>query len=229
MTKAVALLAGVAFAMAAPAAAAPGQAATAQQGDWSQRIETTAEGGYRMGNPDAAVKLVEYASITCSHCADFNAAATPLRDRYVRSGQVSWEVRPFLIFPSDPGIFLLLQCQGPSRFFELSDQLYATQPAWTQRLTQNAERLQQVKFPDGIGAFVRASGVDQLFRASGMSEERIAACLTDRAGIERLVAQHERYARSGIDGTPTFLINGQQANAGSWNELEPLLRAAAAN
>src|SRR5689334_16077273 len=99
--------------------------------DWTQVIQATPEGGYRMGNPDAPVKLVEYASISCPHCAEFTAeGATPLRERYVKSGQVSWEYRPVMLFPTDPGVFLLLRCQGAQPFFRLADQLYATQRDW---------------------------------------------------------------------------------------------------
>src|SRR5262245_41461876 len=57
--------------------------------DWSETIVETPEGGFRMGNPDAAIKLVEYASLTCPHCRDFTkAAAEPLKANYVRTGKV---------------------------------------------------------------------------------------------------------------------------------------------
>ena len=93
-------------------------------GDWTQVVTETAEGGYRMGNPNAPVKLVEYASITCPHCGEFaEAGADELENVYVRSGQVSWEYRPFMIFPSDPGLLMLLRCQGPTPFFRLIHQL----------------------------------------------------------------------------------------------------------
>src|ERR687892_1780859 len=74
-------------------------------GDWTQVVSQTPEGGYRMGNPDAPVKLVEYASITCHVCQQFAEAGTErLENVYVSSGQVSWEYRPFMIFPTDPGV-----------------------------------------------------------------------------------------------------------------------------
>src|SRR5687767_4143934 len=93
-------------------------------GDWTQVVSETPEGGYRMGNPDAPVKLIEFASITCPHCAEFaEAGAEPLESTFVRSGQVSWEYRPYMIFPTDPGIFALLRCQGATPFFRLVDQL----------------------------------------------------------------------------------------------------------
>lgn len=213
--------------LAAPAAAPAQPAGAAAASDWTQRVERTAEGGWRMGNPAAPVKLIEYASITCSHCADFNAAAgRPLRDRHIRSGQVSWEVRPFLIFPSDPGLFLLLQCARPSDFFALSDALYAGQAGWTQRIEAEAARLQALAPREQMAAVVRASGADSVFGSHGMSDAQIAACLSDQAALNALIAHHQRYARGGVDSTPTFFVNGQQADAASWDQLEPLLAAA---
>src|SRR5438128_1991328 len=76
--------------------------------DWTQIVARTADGGYLMGNPNAPVKLVEYGSITCPHCAHFSETSGPLRDTYVRSGQVSYEFRPLLIHPQDPAVFMLI-------------------------------------------------------------------------------------------------------------------------
>ena len=113
------------------------QIAAPNNGDWSEITTLTDRGSYLLGNPNAPVKLVEYASITCPHCAEFaESAARPLRERYVRSGQVSWEYRPYMIFPTDPGIFLLLHCLGPQPFFRVSEQLYAEQNDWGVRAQQ---------------------------------------------------------------------------------------------
>src|SRR3712207_3904235 len=66
-----------------------------------------------MGNPDAPVKLVEYGSLSCPHCAEFEEQGAPeLRDTYIKSGQVSWEFRTYLLFGLDAGISALLHCQG---------------------------------------------------------------------------------------------------------------------
>jgi protein-disulfide isomerase len=204
-----------------PAAARPAP----QPANWLQRTERTAEGGYRIGNPNAAIKLVEYGSITCSHCADFSAAASrPLRDNYIRTGRVSFEYRPFSIFPSDPGIFLLLECQGPAGFFDTVERIYARQNEWTARVQAQAAQLQSQPWPQQIPAVVRASGVDQLFRQRGMPQARIDACLSDQAALRRLGEHQQRYESQGVDGTPTFLINGRKVAAGDWAGLEPLLR-----
>ena len=81
-----------------------------------------------MGNPDAPVKLVEYGSLGCHVCAEFEEQGAPeLRDTYVKSGQVSWEFRTYLLFPTDPGVSMLLQCHSENAFFPLVEQLYAQQ------------------------------------------------------------------------------------------------------
>jgi protein-disulfide isomerase len=208
----------------APVARTSPRAATPAP-NWLQRVERTAEGGYRIGNPNAAVKLIEYGSITCGHCADFSTAANrPLRDNYIRTGRVSFEYRPYLIFPSDPGIFLLLGCQGPAGFFDTVEKLYASQAAWSGRLQAQASRIQALPPRQRMAAVVRASGVDQLFRQRGMSQQRIDACLADQAALRRLGEHHQRYESQGVDGTPTFLINGRRVDVGDWTGLEPLLR-----
>ena len=202
-------------------------------GDWTQVVSETPQGGYRMGNPDAPVKLIEFASITCPHCAEFaETGAAPLENTYVRSGQVSWEYRPFMIFPTDPGIFALLRCQGATPFFRLVDQLYATQRDWAGRLQSlPPEQLQQTESmtPSArAGLLVRASGLDQFFRQRGMPEGRINSCLADNAGFERLADITSRASsEEGVAGTPTFAINGEIAQGvDTWPELEQRLRSA---
>ncbi len=202
------------------------------QGDWRQVVSETPEGGYRMGNPDAPVKLVEYASITCPHCAEFAASAsTPLRDEYVRSGQVSWEYRPFMLFPTDPGIFMALRCQGPQAFFRLAEQLYATQQDWIGRLQvlsdQQLQAIQNMSPAARTGALMQAAGLDEFFRQRGMPQSRLESCLADPQGLQRL-AEITQYgtATDGVQGTPAFFINGQRQEVGTWNQLEPRLRAA---
>ncbi|HEY0326666.1 MAG TPA: thioredoxin domain-containing protein [Allosphingosinicella sp.] len=212
------------------------QIAAPNNGDWSQMVQATPEGGYRMGNPDAPVKLVEYASITCPHCAEFTEEASQeLRDVYVRSGQVSWEYRPTNLFPSDPGIFMLLRCQGPTPFFTLADQLYATQEQWSAQLRAQSEQLNAVAPEQRVAAAVRAAGIDQFFRQRGMPAARVESCLADQQGLAQFLETSQRVAQEdNVTGTPTFFINGQvQENVGYWNHpqtpglsLENRLRAA---
>jgi protein-disulfide isomerase len=220
-----------AFAMlAAPASGPAAQRARAPLAhrDWSQVVVRTPEGGVRIGNPAAPVKAIEYGSITCPHCAVFsNESALALRSRHVRSGRVSWEYRPYLIFPTDPGLFMLLNCLGPARFFPATEQLYATQRDWVARIRAlpagEYERMQGLSPIEQSSALVRAAGLDRFFRARGLSEAQINACLADRAAMERLIAISRRANELGVTGTPTFFINGRSVGTQDWARLEPML------
>jgi protein-disulfide isomerase len=208
------------------------QIAAPNNGDWTETVTMTDRGGFLMGNPNAPVKLLEYASITCPHCAEFSEQAGPtLRDRYVRSGQVSWEYRPYMIFPTDPGIFMLLRCLGPQAFFRVSDQLYADHANWAARLQSmpaaEAEALQTQPPAQQAAALLRATQLDQFFRQRGLPEARMNACLNDANNLQQLGEITRRAsAEDGVSGTPTFFINGERKEAGNWAQLEPLLRAA---
>jgi protein-disulfide isomerase len=211
----------------------PLQQVQAPNGDWTQTVEETAEGGFRMGNPNAKVKLVEYGSLGCGHCATFSEEATPkLRDTYVKSGQVSWEFRPYLLFPTDPAVSQLLKCQGPAPFFRSLDTLYAEQSDWLGKLqslsSEQQQQLQSMPPAQRSAVLVQAMGLDQFFRQRGMPEARINSCLADAAGMEALANATKRATeQEGVTGTPTFFINGTVAEgAGSWEALEPRIRAA---
>lgn len=227
------LLGAVGLALAAvPAGAADGQARTGFRPpvtiDWTTRVERTAEGGHRMGNPDAPLKLVEYGSITCSHCADFDAEAGQTIRDHVRSGRLSFEYRPYLIFPSDPGIFLLLNCQPPERFFDTVHTLYRTQANWVASLeskqAQIEAEIQGGSFPAAIPAIVRATGTDSLFRQNGLTDRQIATCLADSAGLQRLSEINRQGAALGVQGTPTFFLNGRELELARWSDLDAALR-----
>jgi protein-disulfide isomerase len=208
------------------------QIAAPNHGDWTETVSATARGGYLMGNPNAPVKLVEYGSISCPVCARFSTEGSQaLTDRYVRSGQVSWEFRPFLIHAQDPGVFLLLHCAGPAPFFRLAEQLYATQPEWAGRAeSMPAEQAQQMQNMDPHGqaaAMVRVMGVDQFFRQRGLSEARINACLADDAALQQLGEISRRATtEDSVQGTPTFIVNGDKLDSSDWPSLEARLRTA---
>lgn len=217
-----------------PVSTAPLQQVEAPNGDWTQIVSETAEGGYRMGNPNAPVKLVEYGSLTCPHCAEFAVeGGEKLKNEYVKSGQVSWEFRPYLLFPTDVGISMLLRCQGPAPFFRLTDQLYAEQRNWVQGFQNIPEaeqqRIQALPAQQRAAEFAKAGGIDQFFRQRGMPEQKINTCLADPAGLASLAAitQKAHAEMPNFPGTPTFLINGEMVeNTATWGLLEPKLREA---
>lgn len=203
----------------------------APNGDWTQTVSETPEGGFRMGNSDAPVKLVEYGSLGCHVCADFSTeGGEVLTNDYVKTGRVSWEFRPYLLFPTDPGPSMLLRCQGAGPFFALSEQLYADQKSWMGKLQalppEQIQQIQSMPPQQGVAAFVQASGLDQYFRERGMPQAKIDSCLADPAGLAKLTEITALGNKDGVQGTPTFLINGEVANVANWASLKPKLDAA---
>jgi protein-disulfide isomerase len=208
------------------------QIAAPNHGDWTENVSATARGGYLMGNPNAPVKLVEYGSISCPVCARFSTEGSQaLTNTYVRSGQVSWEFRPFLIHAQDPGVFLLLRCAGPAAFFRLAEQLYATQEEWVGRsVSMPPEQAQQLQNMDPHGqaaAMIRVMQLDQFFRQRGLSEARVNTCLADDAALQQLGEVSRRgSSEDNVQGTPTFIVNGDKLDASDWASLEARLRTA---
>src|SRR3954447_18987320 len=100
-------------------------------GNWSDVVNATTA-GYMMGNPNAKVKLVEIGSLSCPHCKAFDDQGVPtLVDKYVKSGQVSWEFRPYVIHgPIDMAANILLRCSGSKTFFPFMRALYKDQTSW---------------------------------------------------------------------------------------------------
>jgi protein-disulfide isomerase len=198
-------------------------------GDWTQVVATTPEGGIRMGNPDAPTKLVEFGSMTCSHCAEFSHAASErLRSHYVASGQVSFEFRHFVRDGADAAAATLARCMPPAAFFRVTEDLFASQQEWLGKI-DSAEQQQLQSLPQGaqLGAMARAAELDAFFRTRGLPQARIDQCLADQAALDRLAQNTQRDAeRYRIPGTPAFLINDELVpNASAWEALEPALRA----
>ena len=200
---------------------------------WSNTIAATAD-GFVMGNPDAPIKLVEFASLTCSHCAQFAAAASaPMKSEFIDTGRVSWEVRPFIRDPLDLIAATVVSCSGPERFFPLAENVFASQEQLFAGAQANPQATQTVagmpeaqRFP----ALAHAWKLDEFFAARGIPAAEVNRCLADPAAITKRTESTERNARQyEITGTPTFLINGQVvADANEWTQIRDRLKAAGA-
>jgi len=208
------------------------QIAAPNNGDWRE-VVTQTENGFLMGNPQAPVRLVEYASLACPHCKDFSEQGTPaLRDNYVRSGQVSWEFRHFLLNAPDVSFTVLARCQPPAAFFRTIEQMFAQQSEFFAAIDEaESQRIGAMPPEQQAEPLARAMDLDTFFARRGMPEARFSQCLSDRANIQAVTDMTSRAAAPGpnqVTGTPTFFINDekQDATIGSWATLEPLLRAA---
>jgi protein-disulfide isomerase len=202
-------------------------------GDWTKTVRQTPEGGYLMGNPDAAVKLVEFGSLTCPHCADFARLGEPkLIDNYVKSGRVSYEFRNFVRDPYDLAASLVARCGGTKSFFPLNRALFVDQAKWIGKLQSvppaQAQALQSATPPQQMRAIASWAGFPQWAAQRGLPSAKLNACLANEQEINKLVQMNSEAVSSySIPGTPAFLINGTLAeDATTWQTLEPKIRKA---
>ena len=179
-----------------------------------------------MGNPKAPAAIVEYGSLTCSHCRHFaETAMKPLVARYVRTGKASFEFRSLVLNGVDLAATLLARCAGPQRFFSIADTLYATQSAWLGRLTDDKlQRIQTLSQGDMMVAIAREAGLMVTAAGQGIGPAQAEACLRSEAGAERLMAMAQAAGSAGVTGTPTILVNGVRVAANDWATLEPFLK-----
>jgi protein-disulfide isomerase len=221
--------AGVAEPQRAPAAAAR---------NWVNVVVRTPEGGYRQGNPNAPVKLVEYGSRTCPTCGRFaEEGMAPLRSAFIASGKLSYEYRDLLIHGApDLALALVNQCVPAGRFFPVLDAIYAAQAGFNERLDafvkkspKVAEAYQKLEPPQMATRFAEVMGVIPFMKAHGLSEAQTRKCLNNQALVQGIAKTHADGVNvHQVQGTPTFFINGRAVRANSWDRLQPELRAAGA-
>lgn len=200
--------------------------------DWTEVMSVTPEGGYLMGNPDAKVKFVEYASLTCPHCRDFkDESDADLRAKYIATGKVSWEYRNFILNGPDLAASVLARCEGPRQFFNLVSAFYAAQTQWTEPFTkltpEDSKKLAALPQDQQMPAMAKLGGLDTFMRARGMTQAQFDKCLADPAAQKRLTDMQAAGQTAGVAGTPTFFINGvKQDDAHTWPQVEAKLQSA---
>jgi len=148
-----------------------------------------------LGNPRAAVTVIEYASVGCPHCATWAREVFPaFKKTYIDTGKVRFVFREMLY--GDPALaaagFLTARCAGPGKYFQVVDAVFAGQ--------------------DQIAKEGGATGtLAKIARDAGLSEPRFTACLSDKAGLAALQARVDRHeTQDKISGTPTFVIAGRK-------------------
>jgi protein-disulfide isomerase len=181
-------------AAAAPAPAAPSVAAPAPSGkvDMAKLLEEGSLPEMTLGEADAPVTIVEYASMTCSHCASFHTDTLPtIKEKYIDTGKARLVFREFPFDPRAEAGFMLARC-ADDKYFAMVDVLFKQQRTWA--AADNARE-----------------ALLQIARLGGFSQESFEACLTDQALLDNVRAVRLRGANDfGIDATPTFFINGNK-------------------
>jgi protein-disulfide isomerase len=162
------------------------------------------------GQADAPVTIVEYASMTCGHCATFHVSTFPeIKTKYIDTGKARLIMREFPFDPRAEAGFMLARC-SQDKYFAMIDVLFKQQDTWA--------RVQDAR-----------SALLQIARLAGFSQESFEACLTDQQLLLDVRAVKDRGEQDfGVDSTPTFFINGKKyAGAMSIGEfsaiIDPLL------
>ena len=201
-------------------------------GDWSKMVTATPEGGFQMGNPNAAVKLIEYGSMTCPHCAEFDEEGMPqLVENYVKKGLVALEFRNFIRDRVDLAGSLITRCGGPDRFYALTRAMFGDQKVWFQRVIDNPQAEQAASAlppPQLFVELAKVAGLQEWAAQHGLPSTQTNACLTNENEANRLVQiQTDAVATYNVPGTPAFIVNGKLVeNSANWKTLEPAIREA---
>ncbi len=205
---------------------------------WVDVVSKTAANGYLVGNPNAPIKLIEYASVTCSHCRSFEEEGFPeLLEKYVGTGKVSFELRNFLLNPYDVPISIVTRCAGPESYLALTQQFFQNQTTFleaAQKLDQ-AKLEAAMKLPENqrFVALAQEMGVIEFFKSRGISEDQAKMCLSKPENATELVALTEKGSKDDkVTGTPSFVLNGApfglEVGKSGWKQVERRLQEAGA-
>lgn len=146
-------------------------------------------GDMAQGDEKAPVTIIEYASMTCPHCAAFHATTLPeLKKRYIDTGKVRFIFREFPLDQLALAAFLLARCAGPDKYFPMIDTLFQQQKEWvTQR-----------PLPPLLA----------IAKQAGMSEQQFNECLQNQKLIDGLEEVRQRAMKLNVQSTPSFFVNG---------------------
>lgn len=167
-----------------------------------------ASGDMVIGKADAPVTVIEYASMTCPHCASFHIEILPkLKSTYIDSGKVKLVFREFPLDQVALRAAMLARCAGNERYFGYVDVMFRQQRAWS---TSN----------DPIGALQRIA------RLGGMTDEEFRICMSNEALAQAIVATRmDGEQKHQIRSTPTLIVGEKKSDgAPTWEELEALIK-----
>lgn len=163
----------------------------------SGSVEKVADDDMTMGSATAKITLIEYASPTCSHCADFNEKVFPeLKAKYIDTGKVHYVFREFLTPPQETAAasILLARCAGKDKYFGVLDSVWHSLPEMFGSGTNNSKAV-----------------LENIATSAGMSKDDFTKCVTDAKGLERIQNNMEKYTSEyKISGTPAFFIDGKR-------------------
>jgi len=190
--SAAAAMTALAGANAANLAFSRGAKAEAGDTDQAELAKAGPAGDVVLGSDKAPVTVIEYASMTCPHCAHFSMTTFPeLQKRYIDTGKVRFIFREFPLDALAAAGFMLARCAGKDKFIPVIEALFAKQPEW------------MVKEP--------IAPLREIAKQFGFTEQTFDACLANQKVLDDIQEVRDRAAgKLGVNSTPTFFINGKK-------------------
>ncbi|WP_336986088.1 DsbA family protein [Altererythrobacter aquiaggeris] len=205
---------------------------TAANTNWNTSVTLT-EGGHLIGNPDAKLKITEFISYTCPHCANFaREGEAPLQLAYVGPGRANLEIRHLILNQVDLAAAMLTWCGDKSRFPANHAAFMYRQDEWLgeARKTSAAQRSrwQNQDLRTRNRAIADDLGFYRIMEGRGYSRIETETCLADAAMADQLMLNTQLNGEvHGVRATPSFQVNGKLQDAvHEWSTLEPVLGAA---
>lgn len=173
-----------------PPAAGPAPVAAASTPD-KAALAAVQPGDHVLGNPNAPITVIEYASLTCSHCAHFHTQILPeIKKKWIDTGKVKLVYRDFPLDQVAVKAAQIAECAGKDKYFGVLDIIFRGQPQWATASDPLAELAKPL-------------------RIAGMGENEIKACLANDAMSTAVLNDYKSGEALGVNSTPTLFINGQ--------------------
>lgn len=162
-----------------------------------------------LGNEDAPITVIEYASFTCPHCANFHDTVfKKLKQNYIDTGKVKFIHREVYFDQFGLWAGMIARCGGDARYFGLTDLIYGGQRDW---------------IGDGSPSTIVAN-LKKLGRTAGMTDEQMDTCLQNEGSAQSLVAAYRQNASADeITGTPTFIIDSEKYSNMNYDDFAAIL------
>jgi len=173
-------------------------------------VDTSTIVDMQLGNPDAPVTVIEYASYTCPHCATFHKGPyKQLKADYIDTGKINFVYREVYFDRFGLWASMIARCGADQdRFFGITDLIYERQAEWTRAGT-----------PPQIADELRKIG-----RLAGLDNDALESCLQDAEMAQTLVAWYQENAEEhGVSSTPSFVINGRTYTNMSYTDMSSLI------
>ena len=164
---------------------------------------------FSIGNPDAPVKIQEFASFTCGHCAHFEEEVfRKLKAEYIDTGKVYFTYNEIYWDPYAIWAGMLARCGGEMRFFGIVEMIYEKQREWI----------------DPKDPAKTADNLRQIGRTAGLDDDQMEQCLSDAGMVTALRENSDRVSQQyGIEGTPTLMIDGKIYKNMGYKDLKKIL------